>query len=277
MGHMGAGAPQGPQPLPGVAHVVAVGSGKGGVGKTTVAVNLSVALAKLGYKVGLLDADIYGPNVPTMLGATRQPNVVGDNRIEPVQAHGVKFISIGLISPGDKPLVMRGPMLHQIIRQFLQQVEWGELDFLIIDLPPGTGDVVISLVQTVPLTGAVVVSTGSTVALEDARKALEMFHQVKVEVLGMVENMSQMTLPSGEVIDVFGAGGTERTAAQFNLDFLGAVDLNPSIREGGDKGLPIALAGPESKLAAEFYDVARRVVEKAHEAASSSEDVLEIS
>jgi len=277
MGHMGAGAPQGPQPLPGVAHVVAVGSGKGGVGKTTVAVNLSVALAKLGYKVGLLDADIYGPNVPTMLGATRQPNVVGDNRIEPVQAHGVKFISIGLISPGDKPLVMRGPMLHQIIRQFLQQVEWGELDFLIVDLPPGTGDVVISLVQTVPLTGAVVVSTGSTVALEDARKALEMFHQVKVEVLGMVENMSQMTLPSGEVIDVFGAGGTERTAAQFNLDFLGAVDLNPSIREGGDKGLPIALAGPESKLSAEFYDIAQRVVEKAHEAASSSEDVLEIS
>jgi len=277
MGHMGAGAPQGPQPLPGVAHVVAVGSGKGGVGKTTVAVNLSVALAKLGYKVGLIDADIYGPNVPTMLGATRQPNVVGDNRIEPVLAHGVRFISIGLISPGDKPLVMRGPMLHQIIRQFLQQVEWGELDFLIVDLPPGTGDVVISLVQTVPLTGAIVVSTGSNVALEDARKALEMFYQVKVEVLGMVENMSQMTLPSGEVIDVFGAGGTERTAAQFGLDFLGAVDLDPAIREGGDKGLPVVLAGPESKLAAEFYAVARRVADKAKEAASKSEDVLEIS
>jgi len=277
MGQMGAGAPQGPQPLHGVAHVVAVGSGKGGVGKTTVAVNLSVALVKLGYKVGLLDADIYGPNVPTMLGATRQPNVVGDNRIEPVQAHGVKFISIGLISPGDKPLVMRGPMLHQIIRQFLQQVEWGELDFLIIDLPPGTGDVVISLVQTVPLTGAVVVSTGSSVALEDARKALEMFHQVKVEVMGMVENMSQMTLPSGEVIDVFGAGGTERTAAQFGLDFLGALELNPTIREGGDKGIPVALAGPESKLAAEFYAVARRVADKAREIASKDEDVLEIS
>lgn len=276
MGHMGAGAPQ-PQPLPGVAHVVAVGSGKGGVGKTTVAVNLSVALAKLGYKVGLIDADIYGPNVPTMLGATRQPNIVGENRIEPILAHGVKFISIGLISPGDKPLVMRGPMLHQIIRQFLQQVEWGELDFLIIDLPPGTGDVVISLVQTVPLTGAIVVSTGSNVALEDARKALEMFHQVKVEVLGMVENMSQMTLPSGEVIDVFGAGGTERTAAQFGLDFLGALELNPLIREGGDKGLPVALAGPESKLAAEFYVVARRVADKAKEVASKSEDVFEIS
>ena len=277
MGHMGAGSPQGPQPLPGVAHVVAVGSGKGGVGKTTVAVNLAVALVRLGHKVGLIDADIYGPNVPTMLGATRQPNIIGENRIEPILAHGVKFISIGLISPGDKPLVMRGPMLHQIIRQFLQQVEWGELDFLIIDLPPGTGDVVISLVQTVPLTGAVVVSTGSSVALEDARKALEMFHQVKVEVLGMVENMSQMTLPSGEVIDVFGAGGTERTAAQFGLDFLGALELNPTIREGGDKGIPVALAGPESKLAAEFYAVARRVADKAREIASKDEDVLEIS
>jgi ATP-binding protein involved in chromosome partitioning len=246
------------------------------VGKTTVAVNVSIALAKLGYKVGLIDADIYGPNVPTMLGATRQPNIVGENRIEPILAHGVKFISIGLISPGDKPMVMRGPMLHQIIRQFLQQVEWGELDFLIIDLPPGTGDVVISLVQTVPLTGAVVVSTGSSVALQDARKALEMFHQVKVEVLGMVENMSQMVLPNGDVIDVFGAGGTERTAAQFGLPFLGAVDLDPQIREGGDKGLPVSIAGPGSKLSAEFYGVARKIAERAQEVASKSEDVLEI-
>jgi ATP-binding protein involved in chromosome partitioning len=275
MGHMGA-VPQGPQPLPGVAHVVAIGSGKGGVGKTTVAVNLAVALGKLGYKVGLIDADIYGPNVPTMLGATRQPNIIGENRIEPILAHGVRFISIGLISPGDKPMVMRGPMLHQIIRQFLQQVEWAELDFLIIDLPPGTGDVVISLVQTVPLTGAVVISTGSSVALQDARKALEMFHQVKVEVLGMIENMSQMTLPSGEVIDVFGAGGTERTAAQFGVDFLGALELNPAIREGGDSGMPVALAGPDSKLGGDFYKVARRVAEKAQEVASKSEDVLEI-
>src|ERR1700744_5770581 len=236
--------PQGPTPLPGVANIVAIGSGKGGVGKTTLAVNTAVALAKLGYQVGLVDADIYGPNVPLMMGVTRQPNVVGENRIEPILAHGVKFISIGLISPGDKPMVMRGPMLHQIIRQFLQQVEWGELDFLIIDLPPGTGDVVISLVQTVPLMGAVVVSTGSSVALQDARKALEMFHQVKVDVLGMVENMSQMTLPDGSVIDVFGAGGAERTAAQFGLEFLGALELNPQIREGGDKGMPVALAGP---------------------------------
>ena len=277
MGNMGAGVPQGPQPLPGVAHVVAVGSGKGGVGKTTVAVNLAVCLGKLGYKVGLIDADIYGPNVPMMLGATRQPNVVGENRIEPLVAHGVKFISVGLISPGDKPMVMRGPMLHQIIKQFLTQVEWGELDFLVVDLPPGTGDVVISLVQTVPLTGAVVVSTGSGVALQDARKALEMFHQVKVEVIGMIENMSQMTLPSGEVIDVFGAGGTERTAAEFGLPFLGALDLDPKIRIGGDRGMPVTLAGPDSPSVAAFYDVARKVAARAMAISDTEEDVLEIS
>jgi len=277
MGHMGAGAPQGPQPLPGVAHVVAVGSGKGGVGKTTVAVNLAVALGKLGYKVGLIDADIYGPNVPMMLGATRQPNVVGENRIEPLLAHGVKFISVGLISPGDKPMVMRGPMLHQIIRQFLQQVEWGELDFLIVDLPPGTGDVVISLVQTVPLTGAVVVSTPSDVSLQDARKALEMFHQVKVEVIGIVENMSHFTCPHcQQVIDIFSSGGAERTAAQFGLEFLGAVELDPSIRAGGDRGMPVALAGPDSVIAKPFYEVARKVAERAKEISGASEEILEI-
>jgi len=275
MGSAGQGVPQGPMPLPGVAHVVAVGSGKGGVGKTTVAVNLAVALGKMGYSVGLIDADIYGPNVPMMLGVTRQPNVVNENRIEPILSHGVKFISVGLISPGDKPMVMRGPMLHQIIRQFLQQVEWGSLDYLIIDLPPGTGDVVISLVQTVPLTGAVVVSTGSAVALQDARKALEMFHQVKVEVLGMIENMSQMKLPDGSMLDVFGAGGTERTAAQFGLEFLGSIDLNPNVRKGGDTGMPVALAGRGSELGGSFYAVADQVVAAAEKI--GNEDVIEIS
>lgn len=275
MGSAGQGVPQGPMPLPGVAHVVAVGSGKGGVGKTTVAVNLAVALGKMGYSVGLIDADIYGPNVPMMLGVTRQPNVVNENRIEPILSHGVKFISVGLISPGDKPMVMRGPMLHQIIRQFLQQVEWGSLDYLIIDLPPGTGDVVISLVQTVPLTGAVVVSTGSAVALQDARKALEMFHQVKVEVLGMIENMSQMKLPDGSMLDVFGAGGTERTAAQFGLEFLGSIDLNPNVRKGGDTGMPVALAGRGSELGGSFYEVADQVVAAAEKI--GNEDVIEIS
>lgn len=278
MGHMGHGAPPAPQPLPGVSHIVAVGSGKGGVGKTTVAVNLAVALGKMGYRVGLLDADIYGPNVPTMLGQTRQPTIAGENRIVPLVSHGVKFISIGLISPGDKPLVMRGPMLHQIIRQFLQQVEWGELDFLIIDLPPGTGDVVISLVQTVPLTGAVVVSTPSDVSLEDARKAIEMFHQVKVDLIGVVENMSQFVCPHcQEVIDIFSTGGAERTARQFGVDFLGSVDLVPSIRSGGDRGMPVALAGPEDAAAKAFFAIAEKVAAKAKKIADSSEPILEIS
>ena len=270
-------APQGPQPLPGIQHIVAIGSGKGGVGKTTVAVNLAIALSKLGHRVGLIDADIYGPNVPTMLGVTRQPNILEGNMIEPLVAHGVKFISIGLISPGDKPMVMRGPMLHQIIRQFLQQVAWGELDFLIVDLPPGTGDVVISLVQTVPLTGAVVVSTPSDVSLQDARKALEMFAQVNVEVLGIVENMSHFTCPHcHQEIDIFSRGGAERTAQQFNIPFLGAIELIPSIREGGDRGLPVTLAGPKSPQAAEFYAIAEKLMVRAEAAAAAATDVIEI-
>jgi ATP-binding protein involved in chromosome partitioning len=261
-----------------VAHVVAVGSGKGGVGKTTVAVNLAVALAKLGHRVGLIDADIYGPNVPTMLGLSRQPSMVGEDRIGPLLAHGVKFISVGLIAPGDQPLVMRGPMLHQIIRQFLQQVEWGELEYLIIDLPPGTGDVVLSLVQTVPLTGAVVVSTPSDVSLEDARRAIAMFHQVKVEVIGIVENMSHFTCPHcQQAIDIFSTGGAEKIAAEAGLEFLGSLDLNPAIRVGGDTGQPVAAAGPEDALAKPFFEVARRVAERAQEIAAASEQVLEIS
>lgn len=270
--------PPAPLPLPGVEKIIAVGSGKGGVGKTTVAVNLAIALARMGNKVGLIDADIYGPNIPLMMGSSQQPKVGPNNQIEPNITHGVKTISIGYISPGDKPLVMRGPMLHQIIRQFLQQVEWNELDYLIVDLPPGTGDVVISLVQTVPLTGAVVVSTPSDVALQDARKALEMFAQVNVEVLGIVENMSHFTCPHcSQVIDIFSKGGAERTAQQFNVPFLGSIELVPAIREGGDRGLPVALAGPDSPLAAEFYEVARKLTERAEEAASRSGEVIEIS
>lgn len=276
MGHMGAQAPA-PQPLPGVEHVIAVGSGKGGVGKTTVAVNLAIALAKLGHAVGLVDLDIYGPNVPTMLGATRQPNVTADNRIEPILSHGVRFISVGLISPGDKPMMMRGPMLHQIVRQFLMQVEWGVLDYLVVDLPPGTGDVVISLVQTVPLSGAIVVSTPSDVALEDARKALEMFHQVRVEVLGVVENMSSFHCPHcHEEIDIFSKGGAERTAKQFGVEFLGSLELDPSIRKGGDRGMPVTLAGPDSEIAGGFYGIARKVMLAADRVAAQGGGVLEI-
>jgi ATP-binding protein involved in chromosome partitioning len=267
-----------PEALPGISKIVAVGSGKGGVGKTTVAVNLAIALSRLGQRVGLLDADIYGPNVPLMMGSSQQPAVGPDNRIVPNLTHGVKTVSIGYISPGDKPLVMRGPMLHQIVRQFLQQVEWGELDYLIVDLPPGTGDVVLSLVQTVPLTGAVVVSTPSDVSLQDARKALEMFAQVHVEVLGIVENMSHFTCPHCQrQIDIFSKGGAERTAKQFNVPFLGSIELVPAIREGGDRGLPVALAGPKSPQAAEFYAVAQKTMERAEEAAASAEDVIEIS
>jgi ATP-binding protein involved in chromosome partitioning len=271
--------PQAPTPtsLPGVANIVAIGSGKGGVGKTTLSVNLAVALAKLGFRVGLIDADIYGPNVPLMFGTTQQPRVLPNNQIDPNVAHGVKVISVGLISPGDKPMVMRGPMLHQIIRQFLQQVQWGELDFLLIDLPPGTGDIVISLVQTVPLTGAVVVSTPSDVALQDARKALEMFHQVNVEVLGIVENMSHFNCPHcHQEIDIFSKGGAERTAKQFNLPFLGGIELDPQIRSGGDRGLPVALAGPDSPLAAPFYAIARQVAERAQALSAKTEDIFEI-
>jgi len=277
MAHSHAAAPV-PTALPGVANIVAIGSGKGGVGKTTVAVNLAIALVKLGFRVGLIDADVYGPNVPLMFGTTQPPRVLPSNQIEPNLAHGVKVISIGFLSPGDKPMVMRGPMLHQIIRQFLQQVAWGELDFLLVDLPPGTGDVVISLVQTVPLTGAVVVSTPSDVALQDARKALEMFHQVNVPVLGIVENMSHFTCPHcHHEIDIFSKGGAERTAKQFNVPFLGAIELDADIRQGGDTGLPVALAGPDSAKAAQFYAAARHVAELAQAQSAKAENIFEIS
>ena len=211
-------APPAPKPIEGIDHVIAIGSGKGGVGKTTLTVNLAIAMAKMGLKVGLVDADIYGPNVPTMFGTSRQPRVLEGNRIEPITAHGVKLISVGFISPGDKPMVMRGPMLHQIIRQFLGQMDWGELDFLLIDLPPGTGDVVLSLTQSVALTGAVVISTPSDVALQDARKALEMFHQVNVDVLGIVENMTHLMCPHcGKEVDVFSKGA--RSACRSNTTY----------------------------------------------------------
>src|SRR5258708_3809767 len=196
-----------------------------------------------------------------MRGSSQQPRGGAGNNMGPNLSPGIKTISIGYISPGDKPMVMRGPMLHQIIRQFLQQVNWGELDYLVVDLPPGTGDVVISLVQTVPLTGAIVVSTPSDVSLQDARKALEMFGQVNVEVLGIIENMSHFTCPHcHNEIDIFSRGGAERTAKQFNVPFLGSIELIPAIREGGDRGLPVTLAGPKSPQATAFFDAAQRLM-----------------
>ncbi len=267
----------GPVALPGIRHIIAIGSGKGGVGKSTVAANLAIALAALGARVGLIDADIYGPNLPLMFGSTGQPKVLPDNQIEPNLAHGVKLISVGLIAPGDKPMVMRGPMLHQIIRQFLQQVEWGPLDFLLVDLPPGTGDIVISLVQTVPLTGAVIVSTPSDVALQDARKAIEMFGQVNVEILGIVENMSHFTCPHCHTeIDIFSKGGAVRTAEQFKVPFLGSVELALAIREGGDSGAPVATLGENAAFAGEFFNLAREVAARAALLEGKGEDVFQI-
>ncbi len=270
--------PQGPQPLPGVDTIIAVGSGKGGVGKTTLAVNLAIVLAKLGHRVGLLDADVYGPNVPLMLGISGQPKIGGDNRITPLEVHGLKVISVGLLNPGDKPLIWRGPMLHSIIRQFLGSVEWGQLDYLVVDLPPGTGDVSLSLIQTVPLTGAIVVSTPSDVSLQDARKAIEMFRQMKVDVVGMVENMSYFVCPHcHQQTDIFSRGGAEKTAAQFEVAYLGAVQLDPDIRKAGDGGKPLVLEGENSPSAQSLYEFARKVMARVTEIkAGESEGVIHV-
>src|SRR5580704_15262540 len=248
-------------PIAGVKHLIAVGSGKGGVGKTTVAVNLAIALQKLGASVGLMDADVYGPNVPVMLGMSEQPRVLDERTIVPVQAYGLKMISMGLLNPGDKPLVWRGPMLHSVMQQFLRSVRWGQLDYLVVDLPPGTGDVQLSLIQTVSVTGAVIVTTPSAVALADVRKAVEMFRQVSVEIIGVVENMSHFSCPhcNGR-IDIFGHGEGERMARAFGVPFLGEIEIDPQIRIGGDTGKPVASLGEDAPGGKSVYAVARNVV-----------------
>jgi ATP-binding protein involved in chromosome partitioning len=213
-----------------------------------------------------------------MLGTNAQPRVLGENRIEPLSVHGLKVISVGLLNPGDKPLIWRGPMLHSIIRQFLGQVEWGTLDYLVVDLPPGTGDVALSLIQTVPLTAAIVVSTPSDVSLQDARKAIEMFRQMKVDIAGIVENMSYFVCPHcNHEIDIFSRGGAEKTARQFGVDFLGSIQLDPEIRRSGDIGNPAVLAGESSPHAKSLFDFARRVAERVEEIKSSApEGVIQI-
>ena len=269
---------QGPQPLPGVDAIIAVGSGKGGVGKTTLSVNLAVALAKMGHKVGLLDADVYGPNVPLMLGLTGQPKMAGENRIEPLEAYGLKVISVGLLNPGDKPIIWRGPMLHQIVKQFLSMVEWGHLDYMVVDLPPGTGDIALSLVQNVPLTGAVVVSTPSDVSLQDARKAIEMFRQMKVDLVGVVENMSYFVCPNCQhESDIFSRGGAEIMAKQFGVPFLGNIALDPEVRKSGDGGKPVVLEGENSPHAKSIFEFANRVLARVNEIkAGEGESVIQI-
>ena len=260
-------------PIAGVKNLIAVGSGKGGVGKTTVAVNLAVGLASLGYRTGLMDADVYGPNVPLMMGINRTPMALGE-RIQPLEQYGVRLMSMGFLNPGDKPLVWRGPMLHSVIQQFLRGVDWGELDYLVIDLPPGTGDVQLSLIQTAPITGAIVVTTPSDVSLEDARKAVSMFRQVRVPVLGIVENMSFLNCPHcHQRIDVFSYGGGRRTAEEMQVYFLAELPLDPRVRIGGDTGDPIVLRKGEGEP---FLELARSTVIRAREAAQESGPDIEI-
>jgi ATP-binding protein involved in chromosome partitioning len=260
------GMSQEKQPIPGVKSLIAVASGKGGVGKTTVSVNLAIALQKMGAKVGLLDADVYGPNVPLMLGTQESPRALSERQIVPVEAHGIKMISMGLLAPGDKPMIWRGPMLHSVMQQFLRSVMWGELDYLIADLPPGTGDVQLSLIQTVPLTGAVLVTTPSVVALADVRKAIEMFRQVNVDIIGVVENMSSFLCPHcGKSVDVFGHGEGRKFAETYGVPLLGEIEIDPRIRTGGDTGAPVALLGESAPGARSVYAIAKAVAARVAE------------
>ena len=251
---------QDPKLIPEVRHVVAVASGKGGVGKSTVAANLAVALAQLGHRVGLLDSDIYGPSVPTMFGITQKPRVIG-NRIYPFEKYGIILMSLGFILETDTPVIWRGPMVMRAIEQMLGDVEWGPLDYLILDLPPGTGDAQLTVTQRIQLAGAVIVTTPQDVALIDARKGLAMFRKVNVPVIGIVENMSSFVCPHcGETTDIFRKDGGRKTAELLNTPFLGAIPLDPQIVLGGDAGVPIVVAEPKGPHGDAFRSVAQAVV-----------------
>ncbi|HKY84527.1 MAG TPA: Mrp/NBP35 family ATP-binding protein [Anaerolineales bacterium] len=239
-----------------IRNAVAVASGKGGVGKTTVAVNLAASLARSGARVGLLDADVYGPNVPRMLGLETMPPP-RDGKMIPAEAYGVKAVSMAFLMPPGQPLIWRGPMLHSAIRQFIADVAWGELDYLIVDLPPGTGDAPLSLAQSLPLTGGVIVTLPQLVSLEDARRGLEMFRTMDVPILGVVENMSYLELPDGSRLDVFGTGGGERLAQEAGVPFLGNIPMDALVRVAGDGGMPVVLGEPETKAAQALEALAR--------------------
>jgi ATP-binding protein involved in chromosome partitioning len=243
---------------PKVKNVVAVASGKGGVGKSTTSVNLAIALAETGARVGLLDADIYGPNIPLMMGIGDKPDVRGEEgHIEPLVRFGIKLMSIGFFLDENNPVIWRGPMVHGAIQQFLRDVEWGELDYLVVDLPPGTGDAPLSLSQLIPLSGVVIVTTPQDVALQDVAKGMSMFQRLEVPVLGVVENMSYFICPGcQDRHEIFGSGGGEKIAKQFSVPFLGKVPLQPRIREGGDQGRPVVVTDPDSVEAAAFREVA---------------------
>src|SRR5256885_7306664 len=261
------GAPGG-EFIPEVKHTVAVSSGKGGVGKSTVAVNLALALKQKGHAVGLVDVDIYGPDVPLMMGARGRPGMF-ENRIIPVEAHGIKIMSIGLLVAEREALVWRGPMIHSAVQQFLRDVLWGPLDYLVFDMPPGTGDAQLSLSQVIPLGGVVMVTTPQEVALLDVRKALAMFRKLNVPILGVVENMSYFVAPdTGARYAIFGEGGGKKVADEYGVPLLGQLPLDPHTRKGGDEGAPIIVRRPQSAQAAAFRDVARRVGEKLDAAAT---------
>jgi ATP-binding protein involved in chromosome partitioning len=270
--------PTGPQILPGVKNIIAVASGKGGVGKSTVSVNLAVALARAGASVGLLDADITGPNIPMMIGADGVPVASPNGKITPLEANGVKVISIQFFLPEGQPVVWRGPLVGGAIQQFLRDVDWGELDYLVVDLPPGTSDAQLTLAQSVPLTGAVLVTTPQEVALADVAKAQAMFARVSVPILGLVENMSGFVCAHcGEVTDIFGKGGGERYAAEAGIDFLGGVPLDVTVRQGGDVGVPAVAQREPGPAAAALEHVARAIAGKVSIQAAKQQPVLTVS
>jgi ATP-binding protein involved in chromosome partitioning len=248
--------------LPGVAHIIAVGAGKGGVGKSTVAANLAISLALTGAKVGLLDGDIYGPNLPRMLGVSRQP-AQRDNKLLPIDAHGMKFMSMGLLVPPGEAVVWRGPMLHGALKSFLHDVDWGDLDYLFVDLPPGTGDVQLSLIQQTFVAGAVVVTTPSAVALEDAVKAVDAFVKLQVPVLGMIENMSYFVCPDCKARHaIFDSGRTEERALALGIPYLGAIPLDTEVRRGGDQGCPVVAGDPDGEYGRVMREIAGRLAQR---------------
>jgi len=250
----------GRQAVPGIRNIIAVGAGKGGVGKSTTAVNLAVALQRKGARVGLMDADVYGPNTPQMLGIEGGPEVSEAKHMIPPEAFGIKVISMGMLVPADQPIIWRGPMLHGAVQQFMRDVEWGELDYLIVDLPPGTGDVSLSMAQSVPVAGAVVVTTPQGVSVSDVRKAVAMFRQLNIPVLGVVENMSYFVCGHcQERTEIFGHGGGVKMAEDMGIPMLGQIPIDTRVRAGGDEGRPIVNAAPESPAAKAFAEVAGRV------------------